>query len=179
VSTVVHFSQYDRLSITIANFFFFRRREEERRLEESAKEHAAANEKESLSQEEVDEPDSKGSEASAGKEEEKEENAARAATPDSGKDVAGAAADGVDAMGLLNHSNIRSYRYTVAMFPLPYKNVLKYRTRKNVGGISISVFNTKCTRECRPHFAACDSPDRAMGYANQGRLLATRPTPSF
>jgi hypothetical protein len=30
-----------------------------------------------------------------------------------------------------------------------------------VGGISILVFNTKCTRECRPHFAACGTPDRA------------------
>jgi hypothetical protein len=35
------------------------------------------------------------------------------------------------------YSPIRSYRYTAAMFPLPYKNVLKYRTRQNVGGISI------------------------------------------
>jgi hypothetical protein len=43
---------------------------------------------------------------------------------------------------------IRSYRYTVAMFPLPYKNVLKHRTRENVGGISIVVFNMKCTTEC-------------------------------
>jgi hypothetical protein len=55
----------------------------------------------------------------------------------------------------------QSYRYTVAMFPLPYKNVLKYRTRQNVGGISILASNTKCTRECRPHFAACGTPDRA------------------
>jgi hypothetical protein len=57
---------------------------------------------------------------------------------------------------------IQSYRYTVAMFPLPYKNVLRYRMRQNVGGASILVFNTKCTRECRPHFAACGTPDRAM-----------------
>jgi hypothetical protein len=46
------------------------------------------------------------------------------------------------------HIPILSYRYTVAMFPLPYKNVLKYRTRPNVGGISILVFNQECTREC-------------------------------
>jgi hypothetical protein len=63
---------------------------------------------------------------------------------------------------VLCYSPIRSYRYTVAMFPLPYKNVLKYRTRQNVGGISILVFNTKCTRECRPQFAACGTPDRAI-----------------
>jgi hypothetical protein len=40
--------------------------------------------------------------------------------------------------------------------------VLKYRTRQNVGGISILVFNTKCTSECRLHFAACGTPDRAI-----------------
>jgi hypothetical protein len=44
-----------------------------------------------------------------------------------------------------------------------HKNVLKYRTRQNVGGISILVFNTKCNKECRPHFAACGTPDRAIG----------------
>jgi hypothetical protein len=148
------------------------RREEERRLEESAKEHAAANESESLPQEAEE---SKGSEASAGSEEEEEESAARGATPGSEKDVAGAAADGVDTMGLRNHSPIRSYPFTVAMFPLPYKNVLKYRTREKVGGISILVFNTKCTRVCHPHFAACGTPDRAMGYVSKVRLLATRP----
>jgi hypothetical protein len=32
--------------------------------------------------------------------------------------------------------------------PLPYKNVLRYRTRQNVGGISNLDSNTKCTREC-------------------------------
>jgi DNA polymerase III epsilon subunit-like protein len=42
-------------------------------------------------------------------------------------------------LGLIPNSPIRSYRYTVAMFPLPYKNVLKYPTRQNVGGISILV----------------------------------------
>jgi hypothetical protein len=57
---------------------------------------------------------------------------------------------------------IRSYRYAVAMFPLPFKIVLKYHTREKVGGISILVFNTKCSRECRPHFAACGTPDRAV-----------------
>jgi hypothetical protein len=62
------------------------------------------------------------------------------------------------------HTPIRSYRYTVAMFPLPYKTVLKYRTGQNVGGISILASNTKCTRECRPHFAACGTPDRAIGF---------------
>jgi hypothetical protein len=65
-------------------------------------------------------------------------------------------------LGCIANSPIQSYRYTVAKFPLPYKNVLKYRTRQNVGGIPILVFNTKCTRECRPHFAACGTPDRAM-----------------
>jgi hypothetical protein len=39
------------------------------------------------------------------------------------------------------NSPIQSYRYTVAMFPLPYKNVLRYRTRPNVGGISILASN--------------------------------------
>jgi hypothetical protein len=48
------------------------------------------------------------------------------------------------------------------MFPFPYKNLVKYPTRQNVGGISILVFNIKCTRECRPHFAACGTPGRAM-----------------
>jgi hypothetical protein len=55
------------------------------------------------------------------------------------------------------------------MFPLPYKDVLKYRTRQNVGGLSILVLNKKCTRECRPHIAACGTPDRAiavMGCTN-------------
>jgi hypothetical protein len=51
------------------------------------------------------------------------------------------------------YSPIRSCRYTVAMLPFTIQNVLKYRTRQNVGGISMLVFNTKCTRECRPHFA--------------------------
>jgi hypothetical protein len=70
------------------------------------------------------------------------------------------------------HSPIRSYRYTVAMFPLPYKYVLRYRTRQNVGGISILASNTKCTRECRPHFAACGTPDRAMhAYQRQVGVL--------
>jgi hypothetical protein len=41
------------------------------------------------------------------------------------------------------HNPIRRYRYTDAVFPFPYKNVLKYRTRQNLGGISILVFNTK------------------------------------
>jgi hypothetical protein len=41
----------------------------------------------------------------------------------------------------------------VTLFPLPYKYVLKYRTREKVGGDFILVFNTKCTRECRPPFA--------------------------
>jgi hypothetical protein len=59
---------------------------------------------------------------------------------------------------------IPSYRYTVAMFPLPIQNVLKYHTRENVGCISIFVFNTKCTRERRPHFAACGTPDRAICF---------------
>jgi hypothetical protein len=39
-----------------------------------------------------------------------------------------------------------------------HKNVLNYPTQQNVGGIL--VFNTKCTGECRPHFAACGTPDR-------------------
>jgi hypothetical protein len=60
------------------------------------------------------------------------------------------------------NSPIWSYRYTVAMFPLPYKNVLRYRAQQNAGGISILASNTKCTRECRPHFAACGTPDRAI-----------------
>jgi hypothetical protein len=51
------------------------------------------------------------------------------------------------------------------MLPLPYKDVLKYRTQQNVGGIFILVFNAKCTRECRPQFAACGTPDRAMDRA--------------
>jgi hypothetical protein len=63
---------------------------------------------------------------------------------------------------LSSNSPFRSYRYTVAMFTLPYKNALRYRTRQNVGGTSNLVFNTKCTSECRPHFAACGTPDRAM-----------------
>jgi hypothetical protein len=45
--------------------------------------------------------------------------------------------------GSLVRSHTPSYRYTVAMFPLPYKNVPKYRTRQNVGGISILALNTK------------------------------------
>jgi hypothetical protein len=32
------------------------------------------------------------------------------------------------------------------------------------GCISILVFNTKGTRECRPHFAACGTPDRAIPW---------------
>jgi hypothetical protein len=50
------------------------------------------------------------------------------------------------------------------MFPSPYKNVLKCRTRQNVGGISIFAFNTKCTAECRPHFAACGTPDQEIVF---------------
>jgi hypothetical protein len=50
----------------------------------------------------------------------------------------------------------------LSMFPLPYKKVLRYRTRQNKGGISILASNTKRTRECRPHFAACGTPDRAI-----------------
>jgi hypothetical protein len=69
---------------------------------------------------------------------------------------------------------IRSYRYTVATFPLPYK--MKYRTRQTVCGISILVFNTKCTRECRPHFAACGTPDRAIGPVYPTTTVAT-PSP--
>jgi hypothetical protein len=67
-------------------------------------------------------------------------------------------------LGPLHQYPIRSYRYTVAVFPLPCKNVLKYHTRQNVGGISILVFYAKCTRESRPHFAACGTPDRAMHH---------------
>jgi hypothetical protein len=84
------------------------------------------------------------------------------------------------------YSPIRSYRYTVAMFPLPYKNVLTYRTRQNVGGIPILASNTKCTRECRPHFAACGNPDRAIhpassnpnpqkGNKDKGKRITLRP----
>jgi hypothetical protein len=43
-------------------------------------------------------------------------------------------------------------------FRYPYKNVPKYRTREQVGGISILAFNVKCAAECRPLFAACGSP---------------------
>jgi hypothetical protein len=50
------------------------------------------------------------------------------------------------------YSPIRSYGYTVAMFPLPYKNVLRYRMRQNVGGISILVFNTKMYQRVPPTF---------------------------
>jgi hypothetical protein len=39
---------------------------------------------------------------------------------------------------------IRSYSYTVAIVPLPYKNVLKHRTQQTDGGISILIFNTFC-----------------------------------
>jgi hypothetical protein len=75
-------------------------------------------------------------------------------------------------VGVSCHSPIRSYRYTVAMFPLPYKNVPRYNTQQNVGGIFILASNTKCTRECRLHFAACDTPDRAMvgGHRPRGRV---------
>jgi hypothetical protein len=36
---------------------------------------------------------------------------------------------GLDSVGWDRYSPIRSCRYAVAMFPLPYKNVLRYRTR--------------------------------------------------
>jgi hypothetical protein len=62
----------------------------------------------------------------------------------------------------LRNTPNRSYRYTVAMFPLSYKNVLRYRTRQNVGGICKLVLNKKCTTEGRPHFAACGTPDQAI-----------------
>jgi hypothetical protein len=66
-----------------------------------------------------------------------------------------------------------SHRYTVAIFPLPDKNVLMYRMREYVGSISILAFNTKCTREYRPHFTACGTPDRALAILNlSGCLLA-------
>jgi hypothetical protein len=73
----------------------------------------------------------------------------------------------------LCNSPIRSFRYTVALFPLPYKDVLRYRTRQNVGGISNLASNTKYTRECRPHFAACGTPDRAMDCTTVLQTLVT------
>jgi hypothetical protein len=35
-----------------------------------------------------------------------------------------------------------------------------------VGGISSLFFHTKYTRECRPPFAACGTPDQAFGLAD-------------
>jgi hypothetical protein len=58
-----------------------------------------------------------------------------------------------------HHSPIRSYRYTVAMFPLPYTNVLKNHTRQNVGGISILAFNTNVP-ESVAHILG--TPDRTI-----------------
>jgi hypothetical protein len=68
-----------------------------------------------------------------------------------------------------SYGPIRSYVTRLLCVPLPYKHVLKYRTRKNVCGISILVFNTKCARECRPHFAACGNS--GSGYC--GGLVPT------
>jgi hypothetical protein len=56
------------------------------------------------------------------------------------------------------------------MFPLPYNNALKYRTRETVGGISFLGFSTKCTAVCRPLFAACGTPDQ--GNAAQEQSIA-------
>jgi hypothetical protein len=60
----------------------------------------------------------------------------------------------------MGHIPIRSYRYTVTLFPLPHKKVLKYRTRKKMGGIYFLVFNTNVP------------PDRAIegSYMSTSRL---------
>jgi hypothetical protein len=47
------------------------------------------------------------------------------------------------------HSPIRSYRYTVAMSPLPYNNVPKYRTRQNVGDFQYKMYQRVPLTFCR------------------------------
>jgi hypothetical protein len=48
--------------------------------------------------------------------------------------------------------SIRSYRYTVAMFPLPYNNVLKYRTRQKCGRHFHLTFQYKMYQRVPPTF---------------------------
>jgi hypothetical protein len=52
----------------------------------------------------------------------------------------------------LHYSPIRSYRYMVAMYPLPYKNVPKVPHGKNLGENTVLAFSTKCTKRS-PRFS--------------------------
>jgi hypothetical protein len=66
---------------------------------------------------------------------------------------------------------------------LPYKNVLKFRTRQNTGGISICVFNTKIQNElqavahiCRVRYSRSDNyGSRRVDYSMLTILVAPAP----
>jgi hypothetical protein len=61
----------------------------------------------------------------------------------------------------ISSASYGSYRYTVAMFPLPYKNVVKYRTRGKVGAISTWLSIQNVPQGARPFFLVWYS---GLGY---------------